>query len=136
MRESIYNLIPLEQPPKALLPRYKSCSQREVISLFNIKKFPCKTMGVPKVNPPNPQCYLKMRHSAPELFRKNDEPLKGEKCSDGYHKDEKKSLIDQLKDKWQQRYRQYQSLSVMIDTPPKMHHKLWLEKEMEDIEKT
>lgn len=45
------------------------------------------------------------------------------------------SLIDQLKDKWQQRYRQYQSLSVMIDTPPKMHHKLWLEKEMEDIEK-
>ncbi|CAH8608441.1 unnamed protein product [Schistosoma intercalatum] len=241
MRESIYNLIPIEQPPKASLPRYKSCSQREVISLFNIKKFPCKTMGVPKVNPPNPQCYLKMRHSAPELFRKNDEPLKGSyhkcnlsakreplpslkskainvvsckdfikknirmieasvpskpkpfvvdtrtghkfdiKCSGlepfyikrkdfgelpkylserekaaseaqkNYEeyikqlkeknalmvitKDEKKSLIDQLKDKWQQRYRQYQSLSVMIDTPPKMHHKLWLEKEMEEIEK-
>ncbi|TNN18401.1 Enkurin isoform 1 [Schistosoma japonicum] len=258
MRESIYNLIPFEQPPKAAQPRYRSCSRREVISLFNTRKYPCKTMGVPKVPPPNPQKYLKMRHSAPELFRKrnvNDpstkcsfydcnlstkkkplpdlksevmntvssknfiknnirmmevsvpckpktfivdtkmghkfdikysglEPLyvkrksfgvlpkylterekaasEAQKSYEEYTKQlkeksalkmisesEKKvkllllitnflfiqALLDQLKNKWQQRYRQYQSLSVMIDTPPKISHKLWLEKEMEDIEK-
>nr|CAH8869106.1 unnamed protein product [Trichobilharzia regenti] len=244
MRESIYNLIPFEQPPKAAQPRYKSCSQRDVISLFNVKKYPTRTMGVPKVPPPDPENYLKMRYSAGDVCRKQNsdglpekksfydcylrnkkEPLPSVKptevnsfsCKDFIkcnvknvdnavppkpraflvdtrtgHKfdvkysglqplyvkrknygelpkylterekaaseaqkdyeeylrqlkeknslqaistDQKQALLDRLKSKWQQRYKQYQSLSVMIDTPPKMHHKLWLEKEMEDIEK-
>ncbi|CAH8607455.1 unnamed protein product [Heterobilharzia americana] len=76
VRESIYNLIPFVKPPLAAVPRYKSCSQRDVISLFTIKKYPYKTMGVPKVPPPKPENYLKMRHSAPDLCRKQEtDPL-------------------------------------------------------------
>ncbi|KAF8568519.1 hypothetical protein P879_05155 [Paragonimus westermani] len=49
--------------------------------------------------------------------------------------EEKQALLAGLKEQWQHRYRQYQSLPVMIDTPPKMHRKLWLEKVLTDLEK-
>ncbi|CAH8296941.1 unnamed protein product [Schistosoma turkestanicum] len=241
VKESIFNLIPFEEPPKPTLPRYKSCSLREAKSSFSNKQYPCKTMGLAKVTPPNPQNFLKTSHSVPKLCRKKEEPSKISyyKCSLSAKKEplpavksgdmnivsqkdfiknnrhmadasvppkpktfvvdtrtghkfdikysglqpfyvkrksfggvpkylterekaaseaqknyeehikkleeenalkiitesEKKSLLDQLKNKWQKRFKQYQSLALVIDTPPKVHQKLWLEKEMKEIEK-
>ncbi|CAL8085473.1 unnamed protein product [Calicophoron daubneyi] len=48
--------------------------------------------------------------------------------------EEKKALLKGLKDQWLLRYKQYQTLSVMIDTAPQVQRKMRLEKEMSELE--
>jgi hypothetical protein len=48
--------------------------------------------------------------------------------------EEHQSLIDGLKDNWEQLHRDFLQLSVVIDTVPKKHRKERLEAEMKQLE--
>lgn len=48
--------------------------------------------------------------------------------------EERKKLINGLKQRWQTLYRQYQTLSIMVDTQPKMNRKLFLENQLNMLE--
>ena len=49
--------------------------------------------------------------------------------------EERQSIIDGLKQNWEQLHSEYQQLSVVIDTVPKQHHKERLEADMKQLEK-
>ena len=48
---------------------------------------------------------------------------------------ERDAIISGLKENWEQLYREYLNLSVVIDTPPKKNHKEHMEAEMKQLEK-
>jgi len=49
--------------------------------------------------------------------------------------DERQSIVDGLKQNWEQLHSEYQQLSVVIDTVPKQYRKERLEADMKQLEK-
>ncbi|KAM4687341.1 enkurin [Discoglossus pictus] len=95
--------------------------------------------------------YIKRKDygSTPEyLVKRNEEAKRAQEEYDAYVKEhlkkglmkqlsdeERQSVLEGLKKNWDELHHDYQSLSVVIDTPPKKAHKERLEAEMRHLER-
>ncbi|TPP60036.1 Enkurin [Fasciola gigantica] len=82
--------------------------------------------------------YLTQRHKnieeALKQYNKYVHEIQEKNALNQVTPEERMKLINGMKQCWQKLYKQYQTLSVMIDTPPKMSRKSRLENQMNILE--
>ncbi|XP_036355657.1 enkurin-like [Octopus sinensis] len=153
--EYINDLLPKEMAPQPPKIKYVSGYAKQTREELKRNRYPYKTMGPPEVSLPSTTQYLRKHANdfdygqVPKYLynRKQEEEERkagGIRSAQNKAEDnslhtlsshEQKSILKGLTANWEEVYRQYLGLSVIIDTIPKRLRKERLESEMESLQK-